>query len=247
MRPGPTHLLLALLVVALLPYGCTLVHGRWLLDALPGSYPDVVYYFPVDEPLIALTIDDGPDPAVTGELLDLLAEHDARATFFFVSENVEANEALVARAVREGHELGNHMTRDEVTVRLEAAVLERRLGRAHEVLSAFGPVRWFRPGSGWYDDAVLEAIDRHGYRLVEASHAPLDPRVPWPWLVRRYLSSVARPGAILVLHTRRGRGDRTLRVLERLVPDLQARGYRFVTLSELDARSTTGAAAQEIP
>ena len=61
-----------------------------------------------DQPRIALTFDDGPDPAHTPALLDALAELGVKATFFVVGEEVDANPELVRRMVAEGHELGNH-------------------------------------------------------------------------------------------------------------------------------------------
>ena len=216
---------------------CTQLEPRWLLERLPGDYPDVVYFFPVAEPLVALTIDDGPDPEATAELLDLLAAHDARATFFFLTDNIPGNEALVARTVAEGHELGNHLTADEVSADLDAEDFSAKLAESTAILSAYGPVRWFRPGSAWYNDHIREAARSSNYRLVEASMIPLDARVPFPGLVAQYIRSSVEPGSVLVLHTRRGRGPRTLEVLRRILPDLTARGFRFVTLTELATRA----------
>lgn len=213
--------------------GCTQLEPRWLLRSLPGEYPDVVYFFPTRQKLIALTIDDGPDPGVTGPLLDLLARHDAHATFFFVSDNIAGNESLVTRAVAEGHELGNHMTRDEVSANLDPATFDARLQHAHRVLSEYGPVRWFRPGSGWYNDDMLVSIRKHGYRLAEASMAPLDARLAWPAAVATYIRYSIEPGSIIVLHTRKSRGPRTIATLERVLPNLSKRGFRLVTLTEL--------------
>jgi len=214
---------------------CTQMEPRWLLERLPGDYPDVVYFFPVNDPLVALTIDDGPDPQATAALLDLLAAHDARATFFFLTDNIPGNEALVRRAVAEGHELGNHLTADEVSARLSAEDFSAKLAESTAILSTYGPVRWFRPGSAWYNEHIRETARSSNYRLVEASMVPLDARLPFPGLVAGYIRSSVEPGSILVLHTRRGRGPRTLEVLQRILPDLTARGFRFVTLSELAA------------
>jgi peptidoglycan/xylan/chitin deacetylase (PgdA/CDA1 family) len=212
---------------------CTQMEPRWLLERLPGDYPDVVYFFPVDEPLVALTIDDGPDPEATAAVLDLLAAHDARATFFFLTDNIPGNEDLVTRAVADGHELGNHLTADEVSAELSADDFSAKLAESSAILSDYGPVRWFRPGSAWYNEHIREATRSSNYRLVEASMIPLDARVRFPGLVAQYIRSSVEPGSILVLHTRRGRGPRTVAVLQRILPDLKARGFRFVTLTEL--------------
>src|SRR5438094_146904 len=62
----------------------------------------------VDGPYIAMTFDDGPSAALTPKLLDLLAAHHIKATFFVIGENVAEPPEIVARAAREGHEIGNH-------------------------------------------------------------------------------------------------------------------------------------------
>ena len=61
-----------------------------------------------DKPMVAITFDDGPNPATTPELLDLLKKYDVRSTFFMVGKNAEANPDIVKRIYQEGHELGNH-------------------------------------------------------------------------------------------------------------------------------------------
>src|SRR5919198_1083445 len=62
----------------------------------------------VDGPYIAMTFDDGPSAKLTPKLLDLLAAHHIKATFFVIGENVAEHPEIVARAAREGHEIGNH-------------------------------------------------------------------------------------------------------------------------------------------
>src|SRR6516164_9122938 len=62
----------------------------------------------VDGPYIAMTFDDGPSVTLTPKLLDLLAAHHIKATFFVIGENVAEHPEIVARAAREGHEIGNH-------------------------------------------------------------------------------------------------------------------------------------------
>src|SRR5438477_3246359 len=62
----------------------------------------------VDEPYIALTFDDGPSATLTPKLLDLLAAHHIKATFFVIGENLAEHPEIVARAAQEGHEIANH-------------------------------------------------------------------------------------------------------------------------------------------
>jgi peptidoglycan/xylan/chitin deacetylase (PgdA/CDA1 family) len=172
----------------------------------------------------------------TREILRVLRENDARATFFLISSRVPGNEALVATAVTEGHELGNHLTRDEASVRLAPAAFAAAVREADTVLQRFAPVRWLRPASGWYDDAMLDTIEREGHRCALGSIYPYDAHQPWVGVSAAYILANARPGAVIVLHEGGDRGRRTVEVLRHVLPELRARGYRIVTLSELDAR-----------
>jgi peptidoglycan/xylan/chitin deacetylase (PgdA/CDA1 family) len=184
---------------------------------------------------VALTLDDGPDPATTPALLDLLRQHGAHATFFVLADNVPGNEALLRRMTDEGHELGNHLATDEPSILLGAAGFQRDVEHAHALLRQYGEVRWLRPGSGWYNGSMLETAGRYGYRMALGSVYPLDAMLPFPGLAARYILWRARPGSIIVLHEGGGRGQRTLRTLEVVLPELSRRGLQLVTLSELAA------------
>jgi peptidoglycan/xylan/chitin deacetylase (PgdA/CDA1 family) len=198
-------------------------------------FPGCLYRVSTQAPLVALTIDDGPDPRTTPLILAELLRHDARATFFLIAEHVEGQEVLVRRLVAEGHELGNHFTKDRPSIRLSTRAFEADLLQAHEVLAAYGPVKWARPGSGWYSRAMLEVMGRHGYSCALGSVYPLDAVIPSVFLASRFVLRHARRGEVVILHDGRARGARTARVLRVVLPELRRRGYRIVTLSQLVA------------
>lgn len=208
---------------------------NWIV-ALLAKRSQVAYFVETGEPVVALTIDDGPDPVTTPKILDVLKRHSARATFFLITSHVVGNEEAVARAVEEGHELANHLTTDEPSILLDGSEFERRLLESHEVLSQFADVRWFRPGSGWYNAKLLSILDRHGYRCALGSIYPFDPQLPSAWFAARYVLSNVRPGSIIVLHDCGARGERTVTALATILPELSRRGLRVVTLSELEDR-----------
>jgi peptidoglycan-N-acetylglucosamine deacetylase len=205
----------------------------WLVDRLARWYPGCLYRVPTEAPLVALTIDDGPDPSTTPLILAELRRQGARATFFLIAERVESQEGLARRIVAEGHELGNHFTRDRPSVGLSLPDFEADLERAHRMLAPWGPVSWARPGSGWYSQAMIAVMRRHGYWCVLGSVYPFDAAIPSAAWAARYVLRNARPGAIVVLHDGGSRGQRTARVLAEVLPELRRRGYRVVTLSEL--------------
>jgi peptidoglycan/xylan/chitin deacetylase (PgdA/CDA1 family) len=204
-----------------------------LLARVAERDPEILYYVRTDASAIALTIDDGPDPQTTPPILDLLAEHGARATFFLITSRIPGNEDLLRRMIAEGHELANHSTRDHPSDDLEPARFERDLLEAQAALSPWTSSRWFRPGSGAYDDEVLATLERHGYRCVLGSVYPFDPQLRWSWLAQRYIVWRSRPGSILILHDGPSYGARTLETLRGVLPALGRGGLRVLTLSEL--------------
>jgi peptidoglycan-N-acetylglucosamine deacetylase len=208
---------------------------RWLAPRIAARSRRCLYLVPTRERVVALTIDDGPDAAHTRDILDVLRAHDALATLFFISSRVQGNEALVAAAVAEGHELGNHLTRDEPSNRLRPDAFAAAIREAGGVLARFGKVRWLRPGSGWYNDVILDTIEREGYRCALGSIYPLDAHHTSARLSAAYVLANVRPGAVIILHDGGDRGGRTADVLRRVLPVLRGRGYRVVSLSELAA------------
>ncbi len=218
--------------VALLALGAALwTTPRWVTDRLALLHPGCVYRLPIREPLIALTIDDGPDSATTPLILDQLRRHDARATFFLISDRAKGRDSLLRAMVAAGHEIGNHFTRDRPGIRLDPEEFEADLVEAHRELARFGPVSWARPGSGWYTRSMIETLARHGYRCALGSVYPFDVAIPSPAFAARYILRHAEPGAIVILHEGAGRGRRTAETLGRVLPELRRRGYRVVPLS----------------
>src|SRR5829696_9001958 len=230
MRRGITHLLglISVVIAALFRPGPVV---RWL----SRRFPDVLFQQANAGPLVALSFDDSPHATSTPRILDVLAAHDAHATFFTIGERVAGNEEIVRRLIAEGHELGNHMMSDAPSARLPAAEFERQLLQTHELLAPFGPVRWFRPGHTWFNRRMLDQIYRHGDRCAMASAYALEfLPVPAPYAARHILLNV-RPGGVIILHDGTADQERTVGVLQRVLPALRRRGYQVVTISELAA------------
>jgi peptidoglycan/xylan/chitin deacetylase (PgdA/CDA1 family) len=205
----------------------------WLVNEVAAGNPGCLYNVPRDDKTIALTLDDGPDSTTTPELLRILATNNARATFFLISSHLAGNDTLVARLVREGHEIGNHFSENEASIALSPPAFVRSFLTADSALKKFAPVRWVRPGSGRYNERMVRTFRLHGYRCALGSIYPFDPQIPWPeystWMIRRQV----RPGAIVILHDGGYKGRNTIKTLRTLLPELTRRGYRIVTLSEL--------------
>ena len=186
---------------------------------------------------LALTFDDGPDPATTPAVLDALAAAGARATFFVLLPSAQAHPELIDRMCREGHEVAPHAIkhrhawiRSPWSAYLEPGLAARQL----ETLTG-RYVRLYRPPHGAYSLATLIGMRRA--RLTGASwnveSRDWHPASTPEGTVGHVLARV-HPGAVVVLHDAGVGGRNTAPALPDLLHRLKERGYRMVSLSELD-------------
>ncbi len=187
---------------------------------------------------IALTIDDGPDPNVTPQVLDILDRYAAQATFFCIGENAARHPELCREIVRRGHAVENHSQRHRHHFSLLGRPgFRRELQSAQDTLTAITGQRplFFRAPAGLRNpflDPVLAAL---GLQLVSWSARGFDTRIGDAERVKHKLLHGLRAGAILLLHD--GNGARTrdsipviLEVLPAILVAAAAADLRFVTL-----------------
>lgn len=148
-----------------------------------------------------LTLDDGPDPAATPAVLDVLARHDARATFFLVGERAARHPALVNAITAAGHGVGNHSHTHPAATFWTALPL--RLAREIDLAqAALGHPRDFRPPVGMANAFLEPALRARGLRRIGWSRRAFDTRPQDPAAMITRLAATARPGDILLLHER---------------------------------------------
>ncbi len=228
-----SYLFLLLSLTGLFAGSVLFLQPRWLLSILALAVPEVVYFAKTDNPEIALTIDDGPDSATTERILEILQHYEAQATFFVISSRIKGNELLIQEILDQGHELGNHLTEDIPSIKLSPQEFEVELLQAHSVLSKFAKLHWLRPGGGWCNNVMVKIALKHGYQVALGSIFPFDTHIPSSWFAAKHILFNAYPGAVIILHDSGLWGERTALTLERILPELNQRGYRVVTLSEL--------------
>jgi peptidoglycan/xylan/chitin deacetylase (PgdA/CDA1 family) len=184
---------------------------------------------------IALTFDDGPS-AYTAQVLDILDLYDAKATFFIVGRNAEHNVALIRRTVESGHEIGNHTWSHASLPTLAKSARHDEVQGANDVVrSAVGhQPRLFRPPYGAMRPGTNREVRRAGMLPVvwSVDTHDYDPGVTAKKLVARVRTAL-RPGSIILLHDGGGDRRKTVAALPRILAEIERRGYRAVTVTQL--------------
>lgn len=192
---------------------------------------------------VAFTFDDGPDPAFTPRILEVLAEHGARATFFVVGCRAEQHPELVKRIVAEGHAVGSHSYSHAHTFHFgsparQRADVERGIAALHAVTGT--PPRLFRPPQGLRTPLLRDALAAHPELVcVTWTERGLDAMGRAASRIVARLRPAVRAGAILTLHDGTGFGgakDRspTVAALRELLALARERGLRCVSLAALE-------------
>lgn len=204
---------------------------------------------------LAITFDDGPNPAITPKLLDLLDRYEAKATFFLIGRFVRECPSLAEETVARGHSLGNHTHTHPNLFWLAPARIAEELCVCQETITEVvgaGP-KWFRPPYGFRNPWVVFEAHKLGCQTVMWTLIPGDwHEKPAGWLVERMnpIAAHARKklpsgvnnsgggiGDVLCLHDGSHRGlngdrTRTLAALEYWLPRWRDLGLDFVTMDE---------------
>jgi peptidoglycan/xylan/chitin deacetylase (PgdA/CDA1 family) len=197
---------------------------------------------------LAITFDDGPNPAITPKLLDLLARHNAQATFFVIGRFVRECTGLTKEIAARGHLLANHTQTHPNLIWMSPSAVRDELKRCQSTLQAAtgNEAKYFRPPYGFRNPWVVSTARELGMQTVMWTLIPGDWRArSTEWLARRMQpiaqhaegSSVHGMGDVLCLHDGAHRalgGDRshTIGALEYWLPRWRDHGLKFVTISE---------------
>jgi peptidoglycan-N-acetylglucosamine deacetylase len=192
----------------------------------------------VGGPYIAMTFDDGPSATLTPKLLDILAAHHIKATFFVLGEMVAEHPEILARAAREGHEIASHSWSHPNLGKMSQEAVRSQLQRTDdEIKNATGKrPTLFRPPYGSLTERQKRWIhDEFGYDIILWDVDPLDWKRPGPAVVRNRILKETRPGSIVLSHDIH---PGTIEAMPSTFDELQAKGFKFVTVSELLGMAT---------
>ena len=211
-------------------------------EKLMGVFPKFIYKVKTKEKLIALTLDDGPHPEFTTELLDIFKEKGIKATFFVTGSNIEKHKNIVKRMITEGHELGNHSYSHKNLIFKKKSMIREEIEKTDNILRELGVKGeiHFRPPFGrllFAASAVLASLNK---KVIMWNVPTKDFKENDPNVILKRIYKRIKPGSIIVLHDsgieRPGkRIDRraTILTVKKLLDELLKKGYKFRTVSKL--------------
>ena len=214
-------------------FDVTRLIGTQVPRLLQGLYPDLLWRVPTRRRTAYLTFDDGPTPQLTGRLLDLLAQHGAKATFFLIGEEAERDPGLVRAMVEGGHTIGNHTYTHPDAWRTPRGQVLRELSRTSALLEdqTQKPVRWMRPPYGRFTQSM------RSWALVRRQRLTMWDLMPGDYLrnatadkVEQRVLSDIRPGSIIVLHDNPKAEHVTPSALARILTRLTDDGWSLEAL-----------------
>ncbi len=218
--------------------------GRRFVPQAPGHR---VAQVSVPGNYVAVTFDDGPSSAYTPQVLDILRRHGARATFFVTGRNASHNKSLLARAVAEGHEIGNHTYSHIKMTASGSSTIAREIERTSEIIrdaTGFYPTTMRPPYGAVNSNLVERMFQNYGMHTVLWDVDTRDWQHPGVSTVVERAVGKAQPGSIILLHDIHAS---TLDAVEDIIVGLKARGFKLVTVSQLIAMGNRAAGVSTAP
>ena len=195
-----------------------------------------------DDKVIALTFDDGPWPDSTDQILDILDQYDAKATFFTIGNQIESHSSTVKRAHDAGHQICTHtwdhasgsgqgvnltyMTADE-----QISEVQKGMEAISSATGADASTVMRAPGGNFFGDLVW-TLQPYITAEVGWNVDTEDWRRPGVDAIVERIES-AQPGDVILMHDGGGDRSQTVEALRQALPVLKEKGYRFVTVDEL--------------
>ena len=215
---------------------------RWLeqrvsrsIEVPSGGFPPATLHTSgeTDEPMVALTFDDGPDPDLTPPLLDLLAERGVKATFYVIGQNAQRHPEVVWRAFDEGHEIGNHTWSHRFLTTQRTRSIVEELERTDEVVAGIigeSPTTLRPPYGATTRLLAAWSLHQFGYETVLWSVDSKDYDGVGPEEITSRLADQSATGSIILCHDPM---PATLEAMPGALDRLLGRGLRFVSVSSL--------------
>ncbi len=187
---------------------------------------------PTEEKKVALTFDDGPEEGITEEVLEILKEYGATATFFCIGEKISRNSAIFKQILTNGHTLGNHSYhhKDNFSILLPQQ-MRVEIDKCSEIISELSgkEVRYFRPPLGVTNPMLALALRGTTMKVIGWNVRPFDTSLNDAEEVFRRVKRKVKPGSIILLHDRMKQTPKALRlILDYLIKE----NYKVANIEE---------------
>lgn len=198
-------------------------------------FGELVHRVDTTEKVVALTFDDGPDPAGAQQTLDVLAEKQVPATFFLVGNDLEKHPDLGRKIAQAGHEIGNHTYSHERMVLVPPGFVAREIEKTDALIRATGyqGTIHFRPPNGKKLFALPHYLSENRRTTVMWDVEPDSGSTPAAAQLAQDVLNQTKPGSIVLLHPMYAGRAQTREALGPIIDGLKERGFRFVTVSAL--------------
>ena len=222
----------ALVCLALWLPGCSRIRGV-------GSSSEILWRVRTTRKVVALTVDDGPNPKYTPAVLRFAREHHVRLTFFLLGREVQRHPDLARQEAQDGHAIGNHGWDHQLLIGAGDQDCVNQIRRCEQAVSKACHVRTslFRPPKGQWDGEDALAIERLGYRTVLWTITLEHKAARTPQEMADRVIARTTPGTIILAHDGEPRPPldrrKTLAALPLVVDGLRKKGYEFITVPEL--------------
>ena len=204
-----------------------------ILNVFERVMPNVIYRLRTTRPLVGLSFDDGPHPTFTPEVLDILQQHHAHATFFLIGGRALRHPEVVAQIKAGRHEVGNHYFMDASVLGHSDAVFRDYLDQTEKAIGIQTRPKLFRPPGGIAWPRQLRVARAQGYICVLGSAYANDPIHPPSWYIRWWIIRNLAPGAIVILHDGISDPRRGIEALPHILATGSQKGLRFVSVGAL--------------
>jgi peptidoglycan/xylan/chitin deacetylase (PgdA/CDA1 family) len=194
-------------------------------------YPSFTWQMPSTEKALYLTFDDGPHPTITPAVLDLLADFNAKATFFCIGDRVKRYPDIMKRIVAEGHSIGNHTQHHVNGWKSSVSVYTEEVHQASTLIAS----KLFRPPYGRIKRKQAKLLENEGYKIIMWTilTADYDHSLNKEECVSRVTSHIDK-GNIYLFHDSDKGEERMLYVLPILLKQATAKGFLFKRIEDAD-------------
>ena len=203
------------------------VQSSYLLDKDAELYK--AYYEKKNQKVVALTFDDGPNPATTNQALDTLSKYGIKATFFVLGKNVSGNEEILKRMKADGHVIGNHSWSHPVLSKLSLDEAKKQITDTEDAITKVlgSSSKLMRPPYGAITDDIRNSLD---LSFIMWDVDSLDWKSKNEAAILTEIQRQVRNGSIILMHDIHAE---TVNALPKIIDYLKEQGYHFVTVPEM--------------